>query len=126
MTINTIVVEGNLTKDPLYYEPNEDKKAFSLFRVAINTYRQRTKEPVFINVKSYGRLAEQCGEYLTKGQKVFVSGELANDVYKGGGKDGEDLNTIAIVANSVTFGPSKRNNNEDVEEDKEDLVDVGF
>lgn len=69
--MNSVTLIGALTRDP---EMNEggDTKICSL-RVADGNGR---KEPLFINVSAFGRQAETCKEYLTKGRQVAVSGQL--------------------------------------------------
>jgi single-strand DNA-binding protein len=72
--MNTIQVIGRLTKDP---ELNTTKAGQSLcmMRVAVPRPGNDT-EAAYIDVVAWERLAETCGEYLTQGRQVGISGRL--------------------------------------------------
>ncbi len=77
--VNKVILVGNLTKDPeLRYTPQGN--AVCNFTIATNrswTVDGEEKEAVdFHNVVSWNKLAEICGQLLTKGSMVYVEGRL--------------------------------------------------
>jgi single-strand DNA-binding protein len=55
----------------------------------------------FIRTVVWGRMAEICGEYLKKGNPVFVEGRLQSRSWDD--KDGQKRNTIEVIAQNVQF-----------------------
>ena len=74
--LNKVFLIGNLTRDPeLRYIPSGT--AVASFGLATNrTYKtssgEKKQETCFVRVVVWGRTAEICGEYLSKGSPVFV------------------------------------------------------
>ena len=103
--LNKVLLIGNLTRDPeLRYIPSGS--AVATFTMAMNrVYKLQTgekKEEVsFVRVVVWGRMAENCGEYLKKGSPVFVEGRLQSRSWDG--PDGQKRNTLEVVAMSVQF-----------------------
>ena len=79
-SFNKVLIMGNLTRDPeLRYIPSG--AAVANFTVAVNrTYKdtagEKKEEVSFVRVVVWGKMAEVCGEYLSKGRPVFVEGRL--------------------------------------------------
>src|SRR3989441_7534938 len=76
---NKVILMGNLTRDPeIRYAPSGTPVAN--FELAVNRrYRQgdETKEEVcFVDIVVFGRQAETCGQYLSKGNGALVEGRL--------------------------------------------------
>ncbi|MFC1590377.1 single-stranded DNA-binding protein [Candidatus Omnitrophota bacterium] len=103
--LNKAFLMGNLTRDPeLRYIPSG--KAVTTFTVAVNrvysTQSGEKKEIVsFIRIVVWGRRAEVCGEYLSKGSPVFVEGRLQSRSWEG--KDGQKRSTLEVIADNVQF-----------------------
>jgi single-strand DNA-binding protein len=107
-SLNKVFLMGNLTRDPeLRYVPSGT--AVANFTVAVNrAYKdsagEKKEEVSFIRVVVWGKMAEICGEYLTKGRPVLVEGRLKTRSWEG--QDGQKRNVLEVVANSVQFvGP---------------------
>ena len=88
-----VIIVGNLGKDPeMRYTPGG--QPVTNFSVATN--RRYTKdgakvdETVWFTVTAWGKLAETCAEYLSKGRKVLVEGRLTADAETGGPRVWED------------------------------------
>ncbi len=103
ININRVILAGNLTKDPdVRYLPSGTP--VTAFRMAVNR-RFKGKsgdvdETCFIDVKVYGRQAENCGEYLSKGRNVLVEGYLRLEEWDSeGGKRSKHV----VVADRVQF-----------------------
>lgn len=104
-SLNKVFLMGNLTRDPeLRYVPSGS--AVANFSIAINrTYKDNAgekKEDVsFIRVVVWGKMAEICGEYLTKGRPVLVEGRLKSRSWEG--QDGQKRSALDVVAINVQF-----------------------
>ena len=102
--LNSIILEGNLTRDP---ELDTTPKGTPVcrFTVASNRYYksegQRQEEVGFFDVEVWSRLAETCGEYLTKGRGVRVVGRLKQDRWTS--DDGALRSRVRIVGEHVEF-----------------------
>lgn len=86
MAINKFIGIGNLGRDPeMRFMPNGN--AVCNFSIAISEkYKDKTtgeaKELTeWVNIAAFGRLAEICGEWLKKGQTVYVEGKLKTEKY---------------------------------------------
>lgn len=111
MTMNKIIVIGNLGRDPeMRYTPNGDP--VTNFSVA-TSYRYNTaageqrEETEWFNVSVFGRQAEACNQYLAKGRKVYVEGRLSSRSYQD--RNGETRTSLDIRAQTVQFlgGPGE-------------------
>lgn len=64
-------------------------------------WRTKTKEGTeWVNVSAFGKLAEICGQYLTKGSQVFVQGKMKTDKFE---KNGVTKYSTKIAADTVQF-----------------------
>ena len=104
-SLNKVFLIGNLTRDPeLRYIPSGT--AVATFTIATNrAYTDKAgekKEDVcFVRVIVWARLAEVCGEFLSKGSPVFVEGRLQSRSWQD--QSGQKRATIEVVANTVQF-----------------------
>ncbi|MBU0683532.1 MAG: single-stranded DNA-binding protein [Candidatus Omnitrophota bacterium] len=104
-SMNKVFLMGNLTRDPeLRYVPSGS--AVANFSVAVNrVYKdstgERKEDTSFVRVVVWGKMAEICGEYLTKGRPVLVEGRLKSRTWEG--QDGQKRSALDVVATSVQF-----------------------
>jgi len=134
---NLVVLMGNLTRNPeLRYTPNG--RAVTTLNLAVNrVYRDRNtgeqvKNTDFIPVSVWGKQAENCEKYLSKGRAVYVEGRL--NLNKWEDSSGESRSRLEVVANNVQFlsSPSSRpdtgaaagSDNDEVPDFDEDSSDV--
>jgi single-strand DNA-binding protein len=122
---NKIILMGNLTRDPeIRYAPNGTPVAN--FGLAVNRrYRQaeELREDVcFIDIVIFGKQAETCGQYLSKGQGALIEGRLQMRKFET--KDGQKVTKHEVVAENVRF-LSKRTDQSGDRETKEPAEDVG-
>jgi len=102
--LNKVLLIGNLTRDPeLRYIPSG--AAVSSLGLAVNrNYLTQTgekkQEVCFVRVVVWGRQAETCNQYLTKGSPVFVEGRLQ---YRAWESEGQKRSTIEVKADRVQF-----------------------
>lgn len=105
MNLNQVFFAGHLTSDPeLRYTSNG--LAACTIRVASNRRFQSKggeskEESCFMNVDTFGKSAEACGEHLKKGAQVLVEGRLKLKEWTG--KDGQKRQSVDIVADRVQF-----------------------
>ena len=110
--LNSIILEGNLTKDP---DPSYTKKGTAVcnFTVASNRFYkfegERQEEVGFFDIESWGRLAETCAEYLKKGRGVRIVGRLKQSRWE---QNGKSRSKILIVAEHVEFRSEQKANTE--------------
>ncbi len=108
MDLNSINIIGRLTKDiELKYMP--DGKATCRLWIANNGYKEN--DVSFIEVAVFGKQAENCNKYISKGSLIGINGYLKQDRW-------QDKNTqqnnqkIYIIANSIQFLSIKNNQQE--------------
>ncbi len=79
MSVNKVILIGRLGADPeIRY--TLDGKPVASFRIATNEVIVRNGEKETLTewhrIVAFGRLAEICGELLTKGSQVYIEGKL--------------------------------------------------
>lgn len=74
--MNNVNLTGRLTKNPGRPATTATGRRVLDLRLAVNHHR---RDPVFVDVKCWGPVAEAAADHLTKGSLVGVSGELARD-----------------------------------------------
>lgn len=107
--LNKTIIQGNLTKDPDYREFPSGGGSVCTMRIASsrkfkNAAGQMQDETTFIKVKAFGKLAQTCRQFLSKGYPVIFVGHLALDQWE---KDGVQKQEIYINAESLEFLPSR-------------------
>lgn len=109
--MNIAILIGRLTRDPeLKYLANTGTPV-ATFTLAVNRELSKEKkqemeskgQPTadFINIVVWGKLAENCANYLKKGRLAAVSGRLQSRSYEG--KDGTKRYITEVVATRVEF-----------------------
>jgi single-strand DNA-binding protein len=99
---------GRLTADPELRSTHSGASVGQL-RLAVPRRRGRDGEDrgaVFVDVVTFGRLAESCGEYLAQGRQVAVSGRLELDEWEA--EDGTRRQRHKVVAEEVEFLGGRR------------------
>ena len=95
--MNKFIVNGNLTKDAdLRYTQND--KAYSKFCIANNEGFGENKKTNFFNCTLWGKSAENLNRFLTKGQKVLITGKI--ELGKDKEKEGIERTTVDINVDS--------------------------
>lgn len=106
--LNKIIIMGRLVKDP-ELRRTQSGTAVTSFRLAVDRdfkAKDGTKEADFFDVTAWRSTAEYVSKYFTKGRMAVVSGRLQSRPWKD--QDGNKRVAIEIVAESVYFGDSKR------------------
>ncbi len=109
--LNKVLLMGNLTRDPeLRYIPSGT--AVAKLGLAVNReYQDRQsgekKEDVcFLDITVWGKQAEVCNQYLSKGRSVFIEGRLEYSTWET--KEGDKRSKIEVIAERVQFLGGRR------------------
>ncbi|MBG0767537.1 MAG: single-strand DNA-binding protein [Sphaerochaeta sp.] len=123
--LNSVLLEGNLVRDPERVELGENTSAMTKFAIAVNRFFRNAKaeaveEVMFINVQAWGTLGKNCMTYLQKGRGVRVVGRLRQERWTD--KDGGTRERILVVAEHVEF--KKEPNSTTKAEEREELDEI--
>jgi single-strand DNA-binding protein len=108
-SLNKVFLIGNLTRDPEVRYLSSGS-AVADIRLAVNRkYKTQQgedkEETTYVGVSVWGRQAETCGQYLSKGAPVMVEGRLRYEEWE---KDGQKNNRLTVTAERVQFLGSPR------------------
>ena len=98
--VNKVIILGNLGKDPeVRFMPNGSGVA-NLTVATSETWKdkqtgEKKEKAEFHRVVMFGKLAEIAGEYLKKGSKVYIEGQLQTRKWQN--QQGQDQYTTEIV-----------------------------
>ena len=95
--MNRICLVGRLTKDPQVKSVGAANTPVAEFGIAVNRIGKDAPSD-FFNIKVWGKSADYCGQYLTKGQRVSVTGRIESREYE---KDGVKRTIWDVVADQV-------------------------
>lgn len=101
--MNTIILTGNLTRDPELRFTNSGK-AVAGFGIAVTRKYNDVEQTSFYNVTAWDTLGENVAACLKKGDRVMVAGRPEIREYEA--KDGTKRQSFDVVADEV--GPSLR------------------
>lgn len=108
-SVNKVILIGRLGKDPeLKYTPSGAPVA--KFSVATDeSFKDRTgeqqKHTEWHNIVAWNKLAEICGEYLTKGKQVYIEGSIRSRQWQD--QSGNKRTSYEIIASRMQMLGSK-------------------
>lgn len=107
-SVNKVILIGNLGRDPeLRYTKNGQAVAnFSLATSDNFTSKdgQREERTEWHRIVAWGKTAELCTQYLTKGRTAYIEGQLRTREWED--KEGHKRQTTEVHAQTVQFiGP---------------------
>lgn len=101
--MNKTLLIGRLTKEPeVRYTPSQ--KVATSFTLAVNRdYKNAdgTRDADFIPIIAWGKIAEMCGNNLTKGTRILVEGRIQVRSYDD--KDGSRRWMTEVIAENIRF-----------------------
>jgi len=121
--LNSFIGIGRLTRDPeLRYTPGGT--GVCKFGIAINrTYRNQegnnVEDVLFINVTTWGKQAENVSQFLKKGRRVAISGELRSNNWQdkeGNKRTSFEIKTVQFLDLVKDTGAAKEGPAEAAEE----------
>ena len=107
MSINSVVISGNLTRDAQLTQTPSGTSVLS-FGVAVNERRKNNQtgawedHPNFVDCTMFGKRAEAIARFLNKGVKVCVEGRLH---YSSWERDGQKRSKVEVIAEEVMMPP---------------------
>ncbi len=125
-SVNKVILIGNLGKDPeLRYTPNGT--AVGNFNIATNEVwtdksGEKQTRTEWHRIVTWGKLAETCGEFLSKGKQVFVEGSIQTRSWDD--KEGNKRTTTEIRAQRVVMlGRAEERSVEETDTSQEPVED---
>ena len=103
--MNTVILIGRLTKDPEIRVISQSETTVANFTLAVDRPMAKEKTADFIRIVCFGKTAELCERFLTKGRQVAVQGRIQTGSYKT--QSGETRYTTEVVSERVEFLGSK-------------------
>jgi single-strand DNA-binding protein len=104
--LNSILIEGNLARDPVYRETAKGTPLCTFSIASIRFFKQGDgveKEVSFFDVEAWTKLAQNVQNLGHKGRGVRVVGRLKQDRWND--DDGKPRSRVTIVAEHVEFRP---------------------
>lgn len=103
--MNRVIIVGRLTREPeIRYSAGGEAMAIANFTLAVP--RWNDEEADFIRCVAFGKKGEFAEKYLSKGTKVILEGHIVTGKYEH--KDGYTVFTTDVVADSIEFAESKK------------------
>ena len=105
MSINRVVISGNLTRDP-ELRRTQSGMAILGFGVAVNDRRRNPQTGEwedyanFVDCTMFGNRAESLSNILTKGMKCAIEGKLRWSQWE---KDGQKRSKLEVIVDEVEF-----------------------
>ena len=105
-SLNKVFLLGNLTREPDFRGLPSGQSVCTLGlavnRRFMNSNGQEQEESCFVDVSVWGKTAQNCRQYLSKGSQVMVEGRLRLDTWEdrnGGGR----RSRLSVVAENIQF-----------------------
>ena len=102
--VNKCIIVGNLGRDP-EVRYSQSGNAVCKLNVAVTERRKEGDQwkdhTEWVRVVTFGKTAENAGQYLQKGRQIYVEGRLQTSSYKD--KDGVEKYTTEVIASQVLF-----------------------
>ena len=103
-SLNKVMVIGNLGSDPeMRFTPGG--KSVTSFSVAAGySYTvdgERKEETEWFNIVAWGKLAEICNQYLSKGQQIYIEGRQQTRKWES--DDGQTHYKTELIANQMVM-----------------------
>lgn len=111
-SVNKVILIGNLGKDPeiKYMASGNPVCRFSLatnetWKDKVGNAQERTE---WHSIVAFGKLAEICGQYLTKGRLCYVEGSIRSGKYED--REGNERKSYDIIARQMRMLSSSNGN----------------
>ncbi len=106
--VNKAILVGNLGRDPELRTTPNGQSVVNFTLATSETWTDKSGERVerteWHRIVVWGRTAEMCAQYLSKGRTVYIEGRIQTREWED--KDGNKRYTTEINANTVNFiGP---------------------
>src|SRR5215469_8415012 len=106
MSVNKVILVGNLGRDPEVRATPSGQSVCTLSVATSDRFTDRTgqqrEQTEWHNIVAWGKQADICGQYLKKGRQVYVEGRLTTRQYEAKDGTGKRYRT-EVVAQRVQF-----------------------
>lgn len=106
--INHVCISGNVTRDPELKGSGESailKLTLAVNGSKFNQHSQKWEDvPTFVDCAIFGKRAEKVSDYIRKGSKLMVDGELRYSTWE---KDGQKRSKLEVAVNTLELPPRK-------------------
>lgn len=100
--MNMVMLIGRLVRDPEVRYIPDTQRAVASFCIAVDRpTKGEEKKADFPYITVFGKQAEICEKYLTKGRKVAIAGRLQTRKYEN--KEGNTVYATEVIASTVEF-----------------------
>lgn len=109
MSLNSVNIMGNLTRDPELKYTNSGRAVCNLSIANNRIYTkdgERVTEVSYFDIEAWGPVGENCAKYLSKGSGIIVEGRLKQDRWE---SEGKTQSRIRITASNIHFMPRRQN-----------------
>lgn len=122
MNLNQVNLIGRVTRDPELRALPSGTKVVSIGVATNSTWKdkegEKKEEVEFHNVVAFSKLAEIIGQYVRKGQLIYIEGRLKTTSWE---KDGAKRYKTEIVAQNMQMGPKAANSSSQTDSGRTDL-----
>ena len=99
--MNNVILIGRLTRAPeIKKAKTESQTDIATFTLAVDRPFSKNKTADFIRIAVFGKQADNCMKYLSKGRQIGIHGQIRTDSYM---KDGQKKYSTSIIARRVEF-----------------------
>jgi single-strand DNA-binding protein len=103
--LNSVIVAGNLTKDPVFRETSNNTPVVNFHIAANRRYKDSSnlwqEDVCYVGVVAWNKLADSCRDRLKKGSAVLIDGELQSRTFKT--DDSRNRTIVEIKAKRIQF-----------------------
>ena len=109
MSINRVIIIGNLTRDPELRQTAGGLPVLG-FGVAVNDRRKNNQTgewedyPNFVDCTMFGTRAQSVMRFLSKGSKVVIEGKLRWSQWE---RDGQKRSKLEVIVDEIEFMSSR-------------------
>ena len=109
MSINRVIISGNLTRDPELRQTSSGMAVLG-FGVAVNDRRKNNQTGEwedyanFVDCTMFGTRAESISRFLSKGSKVAIEGKLRWSQWE---RDGQKRSKLEVIVDEIEFMTSR-------------------
>lgn len=104
--MNIITLLGRLTRDPSFNEVQNEKGNYHIVSFYLAVPRNYGSGVSYIKITAFGKLADFVRDYLKKGKRVVVAGELVTSTYTDQ-ETGKTMRSAEVNASKIEFADGK-------------------
>jgi single-strand DNA-binding protein len=102
-SVNKVILVGNLGRDPEIRYTQQGTAVANFSLATTNRFKNRSGEmeerTEWHRIVAWDKLAEICGQYLSKGKQVYIEGRLQTREWED--KDGNKRSTTEVITQTM-------------------------